>query len=220
MRYDEGFRQEHRLRDGTVVVIRSVTPADKELLRRGFESLSDTSRYRRFFTSKKQLSEHELHYLTEVDGVDHVALGAVTEDGTEGLGIGRFVRDRDDPKVAEPAVAVVDRYQNRGLGTLLLEHLVAAATERGIRRFHCECLQSNPAVQQMLRDVAPEVHFDDRDHGVLEVSMPLPEPEPESGRPSLHGRPLQRLFRKVAEDLVVVPLGRLRSYLEPERRGE
>lgn len=215
MRYDRSFRDEVQLRDGTEVVIRFVSPGDKALLKRGFEALSAESRYRRFFSSKPQLSDQELAYLTQVDGVDHLALGAVTADGARGLGIARFVRDQDDAEVAEPAVAVADDVQNKGLGTLLLEHLVAAAYERGIRRFQCECLESNTAVQQLLRDVAPEARFELVERGLLDVTMPLPEPQPDSARPSLRGRPMQRLFRKVAEDLVSVPLGRrLRTYLE------
>lgn len=78
------------LRDGTRVVIRPIRPEDKEALLRGFEQLSEHSRYRRFFTDKGRLSPAELRYLTEVDQVDHVALAAATEDESRGLGVARF----------------------------------------------------------------------------------------------------------------------------------
>jgi hypothetical protein len=72
-------------------------PADKELLRTGFERLSGQSRYARFFTPRTALSDDELRYLTEVDQEDHVAIGAASErDGEQsGLGVaGSNVSDR------------------------------------------------------------------------------------------------------------------------------
>ena len=107
-------------------------------------------------------------------------------------------------------MAVVDRYQNKGLGTLLLEHLTAAAYERGIRRFHCDCLASNEPIKHVLRDLSTEVRFSERGEGVLEVTMPLPEPRVEApeGPPSLRGNGLHRLLSKVAAQMVNVQLGR------------
>ena len=72
------FREEHTLADGTRIVLRHIQPGDKEELRRGFLALSPTSRYRRFF-GVAELDERALAYLTEVDGVDHVAIVATTE---------------------------------------------------------------------------------------------------------------------------------------------
>ena len=190
----------HVLRDGTEVRLRHVRPDDKELLRRGFAETSPESRYSRFFTAKLSLSERELRYLTEVDGVDHVALGAaeVDEDGTErGLGVARFVRDREDPTVAEPAVAVIDRAQGKGLGTLLLRRLTEEAAERGIERFHCEVLAANVASQHMLRDIFEDVTFLAEEPGVLVAEIPI---EAESLA--------QRMLAHVAQQLMSVQLGR------------
>lgn len=65
------------LRDGTKVLLRLVRPSDKQLLLRGFEQLSARSRYLRFLVPKAVLTEDELRYLTELDGEDHFAIGAV-----------------------------------------------------------------------------------------------------------------------------------------------
>ena len=64
------------LKDGTAVRLRLIRPDDKDRLRAGFARLSPESRYLRFFVPKSTLTDAELVYLTETDGVDHVAIGA------------------------------------------------------------------------------------------------------------------------------------------------
>jgi len=63
-----------RLLDGTRVLVRPIRPDDKPLLREGFERLSNESRLRRFMAPITELDEEQLHYLTEVDFVNHFAL--------------------------------------------------------------------------------------------------------------------------------------------------
>lgn len=158
---DEHYHETAQLRDGRLVTLRSVRPDDKALLRRGFERLSPESRYRRFLSTKKRLSDDELSYLTEVDGISHFALGATARDadGSEcGVGIARFVCSADDPSSAEPAIAVADDWQHAGLGTLLLRRLVEAARERGVQRFEGRALASNAALFEVLAPLEADVH--------------------------------------------------------------
>jgi GNAT superfamily N-acetyltransferase len=101
---------------------------------------SQNSIYLRFFTYKATLSDKELKRFTEVDHHDRVAF--VITAGEDIIGIGRYDR-LDDPTEAEVAFNVSDAYQGRGLGSILLEHLAAAARENGIRRFSAEVLPEN-----------------------------------------------------------------------------
>ena len=157
------YQEELTLRDGTRVRLRMIGPRDKQRLVEGLRRLSPQSRYLRFFTDKERLTETELRYLTEIDGEHHFAIGVsrVSDDGEEGdgLGIGRFVRLGGEPDVAEPALAVVDDVQGQGLGRMLLLRLIAAATERGIKAFRCDFLAINRGMQELLRDVSPDVRF-------------------------------------------------------------
>ena len=137
------------LRDGTPIVIRPVAPEDREALRESFERLSPESRYRRFLAPMAHLSESQLTYLTRVDHHDHEALVALAEEGGEGLGIARFVR-LEDPDAAEVAVAVADSCQGRGLGTVLLAHLLARARQEGIERFTATVLADNRGSLEVL----------------------------------------------------------------------
>lgn len=100
------------LRDGTKVLLRLVRPSDKELLLRGFEQLSARSRYLRFLVPKAVLTDEELRYLTEIDGEDHFAIGAVRlveepseedSDATSDAPSSEGTRERSDPSAASQA---------------------------------------------------------------------------------------------------------------------
>ena len=123
------------LRDGARVTLRSIAPQDKPLLAASFERLSEESRYRRFFTAKKELSAAELDYLVDVDHSDHEAIIAIDPSSGEALGIARYVRATDDGQVAEVAVTVADDWQGLGLGHALLDRLTYRARREGVRRF-------------------------------------------------------------------------------------
>jgi len=181
------------LSDGTPVVVRMLRPEDKELLREGFNRLSPESRYARFLVPKAALTDAELRYLTEIDQVDHVAIGAADMNGV-GVGIARFVRLADPPTTAEAAITVADEYQRKGLGTLLLSRLCDAARQRGIERFRCEVLGSNTSMRALIDHLAPERTIE-VGGGVMTIEMALPTgPAPESG--------LYRLLRSVAKGTI------------------
>jgi GNAT superfamily N-acetyltransferase len=162
LRYTPDYRERVCLRDGTEVLLRLVIPADKLLLQRGMDNFSPESRYQRFLGTKPELTADELEYLTELDGVDHFALGALATDAAgraQGVGVARFVRFGDETDSAEPTVAVVDAYQGRGLGTLLFARLTEAARERGIRRFHGGMLAHNRVMRALLQRASPTVRW-------------------------------------------------------------
>ena len=137
---------ETRLSDGTPVLVRPVQPEDKHLLVSGMDRLSERSRHLRFLTGIDRLSRSQLAYLTEVDGRDHQAWGVLI-DG-EPVGIGRFVRSPDD--TAEVALTIVDEWQRRGIGVLLLTVLAQEAEKVGITRFTFVALPENGGITALL----------------------------------------------------------------------
>lgn len=207
-RYDDAYEETVRLSDGQRVHLRLMRPSDKALLLDAFEELSPDSRYARFMTSKARLSEQELRYLTEVDGFDHFAIGAlrrhlVSKD--EGVASARFVRLQDRPDTAEPAVTVVDSYQGKGLGSILLQRLVEAAWERDVRWFCTELLAENTASRRMIEGLSPEVKFRPSGDGAVIVMLPLPEPDQTPTAPGfLVGTPFHNLFSQIARATISV----------------
>jgi RimJ/RimL family protein N-acetyltransferase len=135
-----------RLRDGSEVLVRAVRPDDRELFQAGFERMSPESRYRRFLSYKKRLSERELDFFTHLDHERHEAIGAIEVDSGEGVGVARMHRHEDDPQLAEAAVTVVDGWQGRGLGRVLLDRLADRAGELGVHRFEATLFTSNRAM--------------------------------------------------------------------------
>lgn len=175
--FNGAYREEAELSDGTPVLLRLVRPEDRDRLRAGFGQLSPESRYLRFMGRKAALSDAELTSLTTLDGENRFAIGAVRPelDGEvgEGLGIARFARVPGEPDVAEAAIAVVDAVQRRGLGSLLLRRLAAAARERGVRRFRGEILLRNEPMRRLLEEHV-SVTVTELDNDVLRVQMELP----------------------------------------------
>ncbi len=163
-----------KLRDGSRVRLRQGRSSDRELLVRGFARVSPESRYRRFLTPMHELSEAMVRYLTEVDHHDHEAIIALDEETGEGVGVARYVRDADRHDVAEIAVTVIDDWQGRGLGTLLLEVLSARAREEGITSFTAVMLATNEDMMDMLRRLDP-VRIVDREAGRVEVEVAIPD---------------------------------------------
>jgi len=185
------------LRDGSHVRVRQGHRYDKELLLRGFERLSPESRYRRFLAPMPELTEAMVHYLTEVDHHDHEAIIALDEETGEGIGVVRYVRSTERPDVAEVAVTVIDDWQRRGLGTLLLEVVSARAREERITTFTALMLASNQEMMEVLNSLGP-VRIVDRDAGTVEIEMPIPAV---GLSPALN-----KLLRTAARNDVAVPL--------------
>jgi RimJ/RimL family protein N-acetyltransferase len=161
------------LRDGSRVLIRPVQPADKALFAESWEHFGAESRYRRFLGAKGDLTARELAYFTEVDHVDHEAIGARDAETGAGVGVARYVRLAEQPVVAEAAVSVVDAWQGRGLGGELLRRLSAHAREHGVERFQASLFAYNHSMLALFEEVG-EVQVHERGMGQIEIDVELP----------------------------------------------
>ncbi|MBV9793844.1 MAG: GNAT family N-acetyltransferase [Actinobacteria bacterium] len=142
-----------------------------------FAGLSPESRRLRFLTAKEELRPAELRYLTDIDHYDHEAITALDTGTGASAGIARYIRDQADPGTAELAVAVVDGWQGRGLGTELVNQLAARARRAGVRRFIALTAGSNVAMGLLLRRMGGTVLH--REFGTLEYELPLGCPDQE-----------------------------------------
>ncbi|MCK0115644.1 GNAT family N-acetyltransferase [Isoptericola sp. S6320L] len=165
------------LRDGTTMHVRPIRADDADAIQRFQEGQSERSAYFRFFAPIKRLTDRELARLVTLDHQDRVALVAVRpgtdEDGVERedvLGVARFDVITDGE--AEVAFNIADSVQGKGLASVLLEHVAAAARERGVRRFTAEVLPQNASMLGVFRDAGYEIsqHLDD---GIVTVGIDL-----------------------------------------------
>jgi GNAT superfamily N-acetyltransferase len=139
-----------KLRDGTTVLIRPIHGADLEMERRFIERLSPLTRRMRFLGEVKTPSAALLDQLTHPDPVRDAAFVALVADGAEKreVGVARF-SSRPDGLACECAVVVSDEWQGRGLATILMQHLIEIARERGIECMYSVDLAGNFAMQEL-----------------------------------------------------------------------
>ncbi|MGO3210589.1 MAG: GNAT family N-acetyltransferase, partial [Brachybacterium sp.] len=164
--YPSHWEADIALRDGSAAHLRPILPTDADALQDFHQRQSEHSRYLRFFAAMPKLSRRDLERFTNVDHADRVALVALV--GAEIVAVGRY--DRTEPHSAEVAFNVSDSRQGTGLASVLLEHLAAAARERGINEFTAEVLPQNT---KMIK-VFTETGFDVTrvlDDGVVMVSF-------------------------------------------------
>lgn len=164
--YPAHWEADIALRDGSAAHLRPILPDDAPAVERFHERQSERSRYLRFFAPMPRLSPRDLARFTTVDHRDRVAFVVLV--GEEILAIGRY--DRTGEHEAEVAFNVSDARQGTGLGSVLLEHLAAAARERGISTFTAEVLPQNTKMINVFTDAGFEVHRH-LDDGVVMVSF-------------------------------------------------
>ncbi|ABY24139.1 acetyltransferase (GNAT) family protein [Renibacterium salmoninarum ATCC 33209] len=205
------------LRDGATAHLHPISAQDVEAVQSFHGGQSANSIYMRFFTYKSVLSDKELRRFTEVDYHNRVAF-VITVAGAI-IGIGRYDR-LDDPTVAEVAFNISDVHQGRGLGSILLEHLAAAARENGVTRFTAEVLPENRKMLTVFAEAGYEVsrHFDD---GVVSLSFDIDPTEKsravmESREHRAEARSIEGLLSP--ESVAVIGVGR--SPANQQSRGE
>jgi RimJ/RimL family protein N-acetyltransferase len=142
--YPAELEREIVLRDRARVRLRPIRPADEDRLVSFYDRLSRHTAYQRFFSVMRRLPPDWAHFLANVDYQRRLAILAEIgpAEGPELIGVARYEpTDRED--TAEIAFTILDGWQGRGLGTVLLSELLAAAEARGVRRFRAYVLASN-----------------------------------------------------------------------------
>ena len=165
------------LNDGTKVHVRPLHAEDEEALHDAFARMSERSVYFRFFSPLKRLPEELAHKLAQVDGDVRFAFCATHRLGHEHdvehiVGVARYDRIAGT-SVAEVAVAVVDDFQHRGLGSQLLTMLARVALENGIDTFTLIVLPENQAMLRLLRRMG-WIHQARLHGGMYEITFHLP----------------------------------------------
>ena len=160
--YPEYLVRSVRLADGATIVIRPITPDDAAIEQEFVRNLSVESRYFRFMEPLRELSPRMLSHFTQVDYDRHMALVAVTPCGDTQVGVARYIVAPDSVS-CEFAVVVADGWQRRGVGMLLMDALMDAARERGLRRMYGDVLAANQKMLALTRRLGFRIgrHEDD-----------------------------------------------------------
>ena len=143
------------LRDGTAVTVRAAGANDGPEIRRAFLNLERDTVYTRFFGYKADVSDAELGRITGADFERAVALLVTIGAGEDEVVIGGasyFVNGSvATGRSAELAFTVEEDFQSRGIGSLLMRHIIAIARVKGLDRLEADVLSRNRPMLNVFR---------------------------------------------------------------------
>src|SRR5687767_12033539 len=136
------------LRDGSTVRIRVMRPSDEASLCDLISSLSEESRWLRFYCNQNRTAiAAEAHREANLDQ----AFGLVAVSGEEERVVGHAFYVAINDQRAEVAFTIANEYQGRGLGSILLGQLAQVASANGIEIFEAEVVAANHRMLHVFR---------------------------------------------------------------------
>ena len=147
------------LKDGTQINFRPIHPTDEPRMRDLFYKLSEATIYYRFMSHQKRVSRHQIQEFVYIDHRNDVTIvGTLPEaHGEEIMAVGSYYLDQKSNR-AEVAFVVSDQWQNRGIGSYLLKHLMRIARRNGIRGFTADVLSDNKPMISVLNKANCAIH--------------------------------------------------------------
>jgi acetyltransferase len=158
------------LKDGTLIRIRPIRPEDADLLQEFVRNMSSESKYFRFMQAIEELTPEMLVRFTQLDYSREMAVIAVAEEGPEStlLGVARYTVNPDG-KSCEFATAVSDLHRGQGIGSQLMQTLMEAARNRGVKVIEGEVLSDNHRMLSLMAQLGFSIATSPDDPGVKNV---------------------------------------------------
>jgi acetyltransferase len=165
------------LRDGTVLTIRPIRPADMNLEKAFVKKLSDYSRYYRFMQPIRELTPAMLEHFTHPDYDREMALIVIAnQDGVEDeIGVARYVK-YPDGRQCEFALAIADAWHGKGVGATLMQALMANARSVGLESMEGFVLTTNQAMLKLVKFLGFSSEISNDDPTQLTVRKDLSVP--------------------------------------------
>ncbi|MCU0972346.1 MAG: bifunctional acetate--CoA ligase family protein/GNAT family N-acetyltransferase [Burkholderiales bacterium] len=162
------------LADSTEIVIRPIRPEDATMEQDFVRNLSEESRYYRFISTVRELSQRMLVRFTQIDYDREMALVAVTQQNGRDIqiGVARYVISSSGD-TCEFAIAIADDWQKRGIGGRLMVSLMEAAREKGLRRITGDVLSANTMMLRFMKKLGFEVLANEEDPDLKRCVRPL-----------------------------------------------
>ncbi|MFC8348425.1 GNAT family N-acetyltransferase [Streptomyces sp. NPDC057280] len=140
------------LADGSTVCIRPVRRGDHDQLQGLYEEMSPENLRLRFFAASRRSAEMAADRAC-ASRPGYRALLVEREGQVLGLAEYDAAGADQEAHTAEISIAVADGLHHRGVGTLLIEHLVSAARAEGITAFTADALSENHEVLRLFADL-------------------------------------------------------------------
>jgi acetyltransferase len=141
--YPKEYITSRRLKDGTEVVLRPIKAEDEKQFDQLIKSLSVESMRFRFFEIFKEIPHETLTTYCNLDYDRQIAIVAeLKQDGGRIIGAGRVIAEPDG-KSGEFAVLVTDKWQLKGLGSMLMDYIIMVARNMRLQRIFATVLGDN-----------------------------------------------------------------------------
>lgn len=177
-------------RKGTEIFFRPVKATDERAIQDEIYALPEQDVYTRFFQNLKSFHHKVAMPMAAIDYNDKMSIAAVTgkeepESRERIVAIGQYIRD-PQTNFAEVAFTTGKDWQNRGIGTFLLQYLVRIAKEKNIKGFTADVLARNTPMMKVFSKTGYPMksHLES---GVYELEIPFTEEEREIGENSVRG---------------------------------
>lgn len=171
--YPSEMERKITLKTGEEVVIRPIKPTDEQLLKTHFYSLSPEAVHKRFNRMVRVLTNGTVRELVNPDYTTHMAMVVLLKHGNGEtlLATSRYYVD-ETRNTAEMAFAVLDEWQNKGIGRALLSCLIERAKETKLTALEGYVQSDNSPMQHLLltTDLETESHIVD---GMSKITLLL-----------------------------------------------
>ena len=181
-----GLPRKAQLRNGVAIRIRPVRPDDARRFNAFICKLSVASRGCRFHGDIGAIGDcapATLQRLVAADGVRQVAFIATLPcaDGEEVIGEARYCVGADADRV-ELAITVADAWQGQGMADLLLDSLLEAARDAGVRWIYGEVGASNTRMIGFLHRMGFQTCAQGSGHEVVRIERGVAPRLPRAGQ--------------------------------------
>ena len=167
------YLTEGTLSHGLRVAVRPMEPSDRMDLIKGFDHLSDETKYRRFMSSKPRLSQADIRHLFDTEELALVLVWKRSSCKDIILGLAHAIRLPGQPDTAEFCITITDEIHGRGAGRILTHAVAHEASRRGITHLTGYMLGTNEAPARLLRSVGT-VEYDKIEGGSRDMRVRLP----------------------------------------------
>ncbi len=152
-------------------ILRPIRPEDAAAIEALFSRLDREDIRMRFFAPVRELPRDMLARLTQIDYDREMALVLEPRPG-ELAGVVRIACDPDNTE-AEFAVIVRSDLQGKGLGTLLMQRIIAYARARGVGQIWGDILRENTSMSTLARDLGFTVEDIPESREIVRARMKL-----------------------------------------------
>ena len=160
--YPYKYAIERTLEDGTVCCIRPIQAEDEPLIFTLFKSLSDETIVYRFGHRLVHLPHEKMVRYCQIDYDRELAFVGVTPDKQKIIGDVRISK-LPDLENAELSILILDEWQGKGIGKILMEYSIGIAKEIGLKSLWMEILKNNHRMLALGQKFGFKQAYDDED---------------------------------------------------------